>query len=105
MADAALDHVDAARAIFAGVRGESAGPGHLIRIDIDDRGLRVHGGAAPFRAAIEARKNHGIFSDAEGNKLALAAQFLEIFERPLTGLGRRWGKWVIGDEVAGERRG
>ncbi len=91
MADAALAHVDAARAIFAGVRGESAGPGHLIRIDIDDRGFRVHGGAAPFRAAIEARKNHGIFSDAEGNELALAAEFLEILQGPLMRFGRTRG--------------
>jgi hypothetical protein len=30
VADAALAHVDGARAVFAGVRGESAGPCHFI---------------------------------------------------------------------------
>ena len=91
MADTALTHVNGARAIFTAVWSESAGPGHLIRIDIDDRGFRIHGGATPLGAAIEARKNYGVFSDAERNKLPVTAEFLEFFERPLMNFPRAHG--------------
>src|SRR6266576_2951697 len=91
MADAALAHVDGSRAILAGVGDESARPGHHIRIDVDDSGFRIDGRTAPVRAAVEARKNYGVFSDAEGNELTFATEFLEIVQCPLMNFRRAHG--------------
>src|SRR5712664_864402 len=105
VADAALAHIDGARAIFAGVRGERARPCDVIRIDVDDSGLCIHGGAAPFRATVEAGKNYRIFSYAEWNELPFTAEFLEFFQRPLMCFRRAHGQQVYGEKLARKRRG
>ncbi len=47
------------------VLGEAAGPGDVVGVDVDDCLLRVDGGPAPLRAAIEAGKDDCFFADAE----------------------------------------
>ena len=49
--------------------------------------MRVHGGTAPLSAAVEAGKDYGVEADAEGDKLAFAAELAEMFKRPLMSLG------------------
>src|SRR5437762_14354779 len=89
-----------ARGLFSAVLGESAGPGHLIRIDVHDSGLSVHGGAAPLGTTVEARKNYRILPDAERNELPFTAELLEFFHCPLMCFRRAHGQKILGEKLA-----
>src|ERR1700721_1817459 len=102
VADATLAHIDGARAVFSGVRGQGTGPGHFIRIDVDDVGLYVNGGAAPFGSTIQTGKNHSVFSDAEGDELSFVAESFESFESPLMRFERPHGQQIFGEKLARE---
>src|SRR6266446_980196 len=100
VADAALAQVDGSRAVFASVWRESTGPSHLIRIDVDDSGVRIHGGAAPFGATVEPRKYYRIDPDAEGNELPITAEFLELFQRPPMHCGSAGSQKILVEKLA-----
>ena len=61
------------------VLDQAAGPGDVVGVDVDDAGGGIDGRSAPFRAAVEAGKDDGLFADAEGNELAFAAEGAELF--------------------------
>ena len=105
MANAALADVDRARARFICAGRESAGPGDVIRIDINDRGARVNRRAAPFRASVESREHNGFRADGERNELTSAAKFLEIVEGPAMSFGRAESEQVFGEALARKRNG
>ena len=105
MADAALAQVNGARTVFAGVRSEGAGPRDVVRIDINDAGFGIHRGAAPLRAAVEARKNDRVDCNGKRNKLSFAAKFLELFERPPMNFRSAVGEHLFRKKLACEGRG
>src|SRR6266700_4162249 len=79
-ANAALADVEGARARFVSAGRESAGPGNVIRIDVNDRGAGVNRRAAPLRASIESREDNGFRANRERNELTITVKFFEIVE-------------------------
>src|SRR6185295_2424557 len=55
-------------------------------------------------SAVESGKDHCVFSHAEGNKLSVADQAAEFFQRPLAGLGSSVGEQVLAKELPRVRR-
>ena len=53
-----------------------------VGVDVDNAGPRIGRRAAPFRAAIEAGKHHRLLVQAERRKGAIAAERVELFQRP-----------------------
>ena len=105
MADGALIQIERAPTRpLAGVFRQGAGPRHVVGVDVKHCGFRVHGGTAPFRAAVKAGKYHGWLSHAQRNKLPCTAELRELFDRPLMGLGSAVGQHVCGETLARERR-
>src|SRR5208283_3189782 len=85
---AALAQINSLRAFLGRGFRQGSGPDNVIGIYIKDGGIRVDRGATPFRPAIKSRKDDGVFSHTEGNKLTLITKGLESFERPLVYFGR-----------------
>ena len=46
------------------VVGQARRPRHLVRVDVEQAGLRIERRAAPLRAAVEARKDDRLLADA-----------------------------------------
>ena len=104
MANPALVQVNTLSAVLPGVGRQRAGPGHFVRIHVDDSRLRVHRRAAPLRAAVEAGKHYRVSSHAEGNEFSVADQGAEFLLRPLVRLGGSVGEQVLAKKLPRVRR-
>src|SRR4029453_5580599 len=105
MADAALTQVESASAGCVRTVGQGAGPGDVVRIDVDDCGARIDCRAAPLRAAIETGKHKVFGAKGQGKKRTAVAKFLEIFECPGVRFGRALGEHVFREALAREGNG
>ena len=105
VANAALADVEGARARFVSAGRESAGPGNVIRIDVNDRGAGVNRRAAPLRASIESREDNGFRANRERNELTITVKFFEIVESPAMSLGRAVSEQVFCEALARKRNG
>src|SRR3974390_1618731 len=85
--------------------GQGAGPGDIVGVDVEDCGVWIDRGAAPFRATIETGKDYRVFTDAEGNELAFAAKRFEFLESPLVNSVGAFCERVLGEILAGEGSG
>jgi hypothetical protein len=92
MAHCALTQVKVLRTISAGIFREGTRPCDVVGIDVNDSGLRIDGRTTPLCATIEARKDNGIFSDAERNELSFTAKFTKFLDCPLMHLRSPIGK-------------
>src|SRR3974390_889726 len=104
MANTALAEIDTSRTVGTGVLCERPGPGHVLRGDIDDRGLSIDGGTAPFRSAIKTRKHHRVFAEAKGDKLPVIAEGSELFDGPAVRFRGPQGQKLLGQILPGEGR-
>src|SRR5260221_2718844 len=90
---------------FSDTGGESSRPSHLVRVDVQERALRIESGAAPLRAAVIARKDDGVPIRAERDELPFAAELSKRLQRALPGLRRAAREHVLRETLAGERSG
>src|SRR5260221_8795917 len=105
MADGAMGLVNADAAGFvSGVLGERARPRQIVGVHIKDAGLRIKCRPTPFRAAIESRKNNGVFPHAEWNELPFAAEVTELLNRPLMHFRSAIGQQVFRQKLTRKRR-
>src|ERR1700693_3159400 len=105
MAHCALTEIKVLRTVSASIFGEPAGPRDVVGVDVNDSGFRIHPGTTPFCPAIESWKDHGIFSDAEGNELSFAAKFTKFLEGPLMHLWSAIGEQLLSESLASKWRG
>ena len=90
---------------FVSAGRESAGPGNVIRIGVDDRSAGIDCGTTPLRATVEAGEDDGFCSDGDGNELAVTAKPFEVFQSPAMGSRSALGEQFLGKALAGERSG
>src|SRR5271168_4076418 len=90
--------------MFACVEAELAGPGNVVRVDVDDASLRVHRGTAPLRPTVESGKDDRIFSHTERHELTFAAKLSKSFHRPLMRLRRAVGQHIFAETLTRKRR-
>src|ERR1700687_6106286 len=102
MAGGALIQIERLPARFpaAGIFRQGSGPGYIVGVDVKDRGFRVHGRAAPFRATVKAREYDRWLADGERKKLASATELPELLDRPSVSLGSAGGQHVFGETLA-----
>src|ERR1700726_1377702 len=105
MAHAALAQVPGLWSGSAGIFDKRREPRHFVGIDVNRRGVGIDGGTAPFRRAIEARKDHRIFAEAEGNELPFTARGAKLPDGPAMNFRRAIREHVFGEKLARERRG
>src|SRR3569832_2376177 len=83
MADSALClFLGSGQAIACNTFHQAAGPGNVVGVVVEDTGPWIDGHSAPLGSAIEARKDHRLFADAEGEELTLAAERIQLLLRP-----------------------
>lgn len=78
---------------------------HVVGIDVENPGFRVHCRAAPLRATVKPREDDGVLSDAKWNKLPLRAKFAKLLERCLVRFRSPIRDHVLGQELACVGRG
>src|SRR5438045_727507 len=106
MAYTALALVEAAPAGFIpSVFREHSGPGEVVGIHVKNACIRIDRRTAPFRTAIEARKQHSILAYGEREELALAAHFSKFCKRPLMCFRGSIREHILGQKLAREGSG
>src|SRR5580704_1513636 len=109
MAHCALAHVQSLGGVLlilgSSVLRQSAGPGHVVGIDVEYPGLRIRRRAAPLRPAVESGEYYGVFPDAERDELSVAAKIAEPIQGPLMCAGCALAQKIFGEQLPREGRG
>src|SRR5271165_1052531 len=105
MADGAAVLIDIRAHAGGLVLDQATGPGNVVGVDINHSGAGVDRRSAPFRSAVEAGKDDGLSAHAERNKLAFAAEGVELLHSPRMRLGSAIGEHIFGEKLAGKGLG
>ena len=90
------------RRSFSRIGSETRRPRDIVRIHINHAGARIHGGPAPFSAAVEPGEEHGLLADHQRDELPGALKVSELFHCPLAHLGRPGGEQVFCESLSGK---
>src|ERR1700722_1056576 len=83
--------------------GKGAGRGNIIRVDINNIGLRIDGRPSPLRPAIEPGEHNRVLANRKWHELAGTAKSSKLLQRPLMNLRIAVGKQIFGQDLACER--
>src|SRR5579871_5480841 len=97
--------VELPRGLRGFVLNKVRGPGHLVRVHVEEPRLGVERRSTPFRSAVKAGEDDCLLIDAKRNKLRAAVKRPETLDSPAVRLRSPVGQHLFCQGLPGEREG